>query len=80
MGKPSHQHHEIPICCVLIFLRELLFPAAWLLRVGVGRLGWRSTNPEWLWSEDEVEPPWDRVSFRMFFESSEMVHSQQKEY
>lgn len=38
MGKPSCQHHEIPICCVLIFLRELLFPAAWLLGLVLG--GW----------------------------------------
>lgn len=74
MGKPSHQHHEIPICCALIFPRELLFPAAWLLRLLLG--GWmEERKPQWLWSEDEVEPLWDSVSLRMFFENSKTTLS-----
>lgn len=38
MGKPSHQQYEIPICCILILFKGLLFHAAWLLRLAFG--GW----------------------------------------
>lgn len=38
MGKPSHQQYEIPICCILILFKGLLFLAAWLLRLAFG--GW----------------------------------------
>lgn len=36
MGKPSHQHYEIPICCILILFKGLLFHAASLLWLALG--------------------------------------------
>jgi len=36
MGKPSHQHCEIPICCILIQFKGLLFHAALLLWLALG--------------------------------------------
>lgn len=36
MGKPSHQCHEIPICCISVLFKGLSFHAARLLRLVFG--------------------------------------------
>lgn len=77
MGKPSHQHYEIPICCILILFKGLLFHAASLLWLALG--SWdvgTHTNMALGWGFRWMSL-WDSVKLGKF-ESSQMAHSEQK--